>query len=425
MEEQVILMETLWPILNLAIAVLFTLCYAYQFVYIPIVFFKKPKKFEAVKNHRYAVLVSALNEEQVIGNLIESIRKQDYPSELVDIIIVADNCTDKTAEVARNAGAIVYERFNKEKRGKGYALNYLFGMIEKDFGIEHYDGYFVFDADNLLEPNYITEMNKVFGHGYNVITSYRNSKNYGTNWISAGYSLWFLREAKYLNYPRMLLGTSAAIAGTGFVMSSSLIKKHGGWDYYLLTEDIEFVIDNIIHGETIGYCGEAVFYDEQPHDFKQSWNQRVRWTKGYYQVFHKFGTKMLRGLFTKKGFTFFDMSMIILPAIVLTFLAILVNAVGLIVTLASGASLIPLLLAILELIGNGYLTVFFIGLITTVTEWNNIHCSAPKKILYLFTFPLFMFTYVPIAVAAAVQKVEWKPVKHDITVSIDDINKKK
>lgn len=418
-------MDYLWPILNTAIAVIFTLCYAYQFVYIPIVFFKKPKQLQAVKNHRYAVLVSALNEEKVIGNLIDSIQKQDYPSELVDIIIVADNCTDKTAEVAKNKGAIVYERFNPEKRGKGYALNFLFKNIEKDFGIESYDGYFVFDADNLLEPNYITEMNKVFGHGYNVVTSYRNSKNYGGNWISAGYALWFLREAKYLNYPRMLLGTSAAIAGTGFVMSSSLIKKNGGWDYYLLTEDIEFVIDSIIHGETFGYCGSAVFYDEQPEKFMAAWHQRIRWTKGYYQVFSKYGKQMLRGLFTKRAFTFFDMSMIILPAIFLTFLAIIVNAVGLVVTLATGGNLLVLLAAIAKLIGNGYLTVFIIGLITTITEWNQIHCSTAKKILYAFTFPLYMFTYVPIAVAALFKKVEWKPVQHDVAISIDDLEKQK
>lgn len=418
-------MDMIWPILNTAISVLFIFCYAYQFVYIPIVLLKKQKKLEAVKNHRYAVLVSALNEEKVIGNLIDSIKRQDYPSELIDIIIVADNCTDKTAETARNAGAIVYERFNREERGKGYALNFLFQNIEKDYGIESYDGYFVFDADNLLEPNYITEMNKVFGHGYRIITSYRNSKNYGANWISAGYSLWFLREAKYLNYPRMLLGTSAAIAGTGFVVSSSLIKENGGWPFHLLTEDIEFVIDSIIKGETIGYCGSAVFYDEQPETFMASWHQRVRWTRGYYQVFRKFGTKMLRGLFSPRCFTFFDMSMIILPAIILTFIAILVNAAGLIETLATGGNLLSLILTILKLIGNGYLTVFLVGLITTITEWNQIHCSAPKKILSVFTFPLFMFTYVPIAVAAAFKKVEWKPVKHDVAISIDELSQKK
>jgi len=86
----------------------------------------------AKKNHKYAVLIAARNEQTVIGNLIDSIRSQDYPSELVTIFVVADNCTDETAKVAREAGAVVYERFDSEHRTKGYALQFLVKNIEKD-----------------------------------------------------------------------------------------------------------------------------------------------------------------------------------------------------------------------------------------------------------------------------------------------------
>ena len=116
-------------------------------------------------------------------------------------------------------------------------------------------------------------MNKTFSKGYRIITSYRNSKNFGTNWISAGYSLWFLREAKFLNNARMMLGTSCAVSGTGFLVSSEVIRERGGWNYHLLTEDIEFTVDTVIRGETIGYCAGAMLYDEQPTRFDQSWNQ--------------------------------------------------------------------------------------------------------------------------------------------------------
>ncbi|MEE1049427.1 MAG: glycosyltransferase family 2 protein, partial [Clostridia bacterium] len=110
--------------LNFIISVVFTLCYAYQFFYIFVGLLKKPKEYSAKTQHRYAVVVSARNESSVIGNLIRSIRNQKYPEELVDIFVIADNCTDNTAEVAREAGAIVYERFNKELVGKGYALDW-------------------------------------------------------------------------------------------------------------------------------------------------------------------------------------------------------------------------------------------------------------------------------------------------------------
>ena len=123
-----------------------------------------------------------------------------------------------TARVARKAGAIVYSRFDRTQVGKGYALNYLFEKLRSERSDLGYEGFFVFDADNLVDPNFVAEMNKVFDTGrYQAITCYRNSKNFGSNWISAGYSLWFLREARFLNFPRMLLGTNCAISGTGFL----------------------------------------------------------------------------------------------------------------------------------------------------------------------------------------------------------------
>ena len=180
---------------NFAVWIFFIVCYSYQMLYIAVPFVKKEKPHKPAKQHRFAVLVSARNESAVIANLIESIKDQTYPEELVDIFLVADNCTDNTAEIARNCGANVYERFDKVNVGKGYAMNFMLNKIKEEYGEDKFDAYFVFDADNVLDPNYIEEMNKSFSDGYDILTSYRNSKNYGDNWISAGYALWFLRES--------------------------------------------------------------------------------------------------------------------------------------------------------------------------------------------------------------------------------------
>jgi len=411
--------------INSILYIALTVLYFYQFIYIVIALIGDKKKkldtYEAKKLHKFAFIIAARNEQAVIGNLINSIKQQNYPAELIDVIVVADNCTDDTAQIAREHGAICYERFNNMLVGKGYALDYCFNKIVEQFGdYTAYDGYFIFDADNVIDKNYVKEMN-------NVITSYRNSKNYDTNWITSGYSLWFIREAKYLNNPRMMLKTSCAVSGTGFLVNSSIIKKNNGWKFNLLTEDIQFSVVNILEGEKIGYCESAMFYDEQPTTFKQSWNQRMRWSKGFYQVMFRYGRELIAMMFKKREMfvSCYDMFMTLAPATLLSIGCILLN----LIFLAYGATdvhmlrrILPGTLGSIAFAGvNFYLLMFSIGFITLVTEWNKILAPANKKIKSLFTFPLFMITYVPISLVALVKKVEWKPIAHSISKSVEEI----
>lgn len=408
--------------INTALWVFFIICYTYQMFYIAVPFIKKEKPHKAEKANRFAVLISARNESAVIRNLLESIKAQTYSAELIDVFVVADNCTDNTAEIAADCGVKkVYERFNDINVGKGYALNYMLKSIDKEYGIESYDGYFVFDADNVLDPHYIEEMNKTFSDGYDILTSYRNSKNYGDSWISAGYGLWFLRESKYLNYSRMLMNTSCAISGTGFMFSKQIAKRLDGWKYYLLTEDIEFTVDHVINDYKIGFCKNAVLYDEQPSGFKQSVRQRMRWAKGYFQVFCNYGLKLIKGTFKGKDFSCYDMSMSILPAVVFTVCTIAINGTALLAGLLAGVSVRPVVEALIGCVVSMYVMLFGIGMITTATEWKNIYTTNKKKILYMFTFPVFMMTYIPITVAALFKKVEWKPIVHSKAKSLADI----
>lgn len=415
-------------IFNFCVFLAFTVCYAYQLFYILKVLITKPTTLTASKNHRYAVLISARNEEAVIGNLIHSIKVQNYPQELIDIFVVADNCTDNTARIAEESGAIVFKRFNDELVGKGYALDFCIKAIRAQYADRGYEAYFVFDADNVLDVNYFREMNKTFDNGALASTSYRNSKNYGSNWISAGYATWFLREAKFLSQARLELNTSCAISGTGFFISAKIIDAVGGWKWHLLTEDIEFSTSSIIDGVRIAYCPTAVLYDEQPITFRDSWNQRFRWAKGFYQVFGRYAGKLVKGIFTQsKGHRFacYDMLMTISPAMLLTIISVLFNAVilvlGLTGTISTGVALASSLSSISFCLISYIMFMFVLGVITTFVEWDSIYAPTSKKIRYMFTFPLFMLTYIPIALVALVKKAEWKPITHSISVSVEDI----
>ena len=407
-------------LINFIIICLFFICYSYQFFYIPVSLFKKPKAHREPKPHRFAVLIAARNERSVIGELIDSINAQDYPAHLINIFVIADNCTDDTALIAQEHGAVVYTRRDSLHVGKGYALNFLLEQIARDYPAGFFDAFLVLDADNVIAPNYITEMNKTFSDGYGIITSYRNSKNYGDNWISAGYALWFLREARYLNNARMLLGSSCAVSGTGFLFSREILERCGGWNFFLLTEDIEFSIDNVVRGEKIGYCGTAVLYDEQPTSFRQSWRQRLRWSRGYLQVFSRYGSRLMRGIF-HGSFSCYDMAMNIMPAAVLTGLSVAVNLTAAAANFYIGGDLRVLGLSVLQTVVNLYMTLFVIGSITTITEWKQIHCSAGKKLLYALTFPVFMFTYVPITIASLFCDVQWQPIRHQRCLNVSQI----
>ena len=430
--DQLLSQVSFVDIFNFLVFIVFTVCYAYQLYYVLVVLTRKPKAITAKKNHKFAVMISARNEEAVIGNLIHSIKVQNYPQELIDVFVVADNCTDDTAKIARESGAIVFPRFNDKEVGKGYALDYCLKCIWQQHPDAGYEAYFVFDADNVLDPNYFREMNKTFDNGAKASTSYRNSKNYDSNWISAGYAVWFLREAKYLNQARLTLNTSCAVSGTGFFIAADILEKAGGWKWHLLTEDIEFSTNAIIDGTRIAYCPTAVLYDEQPITFQDSWNQRFRWAKGFYQVFGRYGARLVKGIVKNdRGFRFacYDMLMTIAPGMLLTIVTVLFNLAVLALSftghMSTGTMVATSASSIVFCIFNYTVFMFMFGALTTFTEWDNIHSTATKKVRYMFTFPLFMLTYIPIAIVALFKKAEWKPIKHSIAVSVEDFSEAK
>ena len=393
-------------------------------------FFTTRKFPKAQTQHKYAVLVAARNEEGVISHLIESIRAQDYPSELVTVFVVADNCTDQTAAVARAEGAICYERTDPDHRTKGYALQYLVERISEDYGVDTFEGYFLFDADNLLKEDYISRMNEAFDAGEKIITSYRNTKNFGDNWISASYGIHWMRTIRTEHRARSVLKLATRIQGTGFLFASEIIRN--GWHYTSLTEDRALSADAAVGGYRISYNHEAEFYDEQPVDIRIAMRQRIRWAKGHLQAFGESGGKLFIGIFRYIGrirsAICFDMFSIILPRGICTvFFRWVIYLLTLITLLPEEGALSAavvlsggLLYGLLLSLGKAVLVAAYI----LFMERKHIgYIPWYKKIWFCLTFPLFDVIGRLAMVIALFTKVEWKPIPHRVTVGIKDVNK--
>ena len=235
----------------------------------------KEKPLLIDKKHRFIIALPANNEETVIGNLIKSLKMQDYDKDLFDIYVIADNCTDNTAKIARENGAIVYERFDETKKTKGYALNW-FSDKMKDKK-DDYDALLVFDADNIVDKNFLNVMNKKLCQGEVLVQGYRDIKNPTDTWVSGGYAIFYWTMNRLYHLARYNMGLSPLINGTAFMVKWDMLIDEG-WNTKTLTEDIEFALINISKGVKLGWAKDAIVYDEQPLTFKQSWKQRERWS---------------------------------------------------------------------------------------------------------------------------------------------------
>ena len=374
----------------------------------------KEKPLIKNKKHKFMMILPAHNEASVIGALVESLQALDYPKELYDIYVIADNCTDNTAQIAKNLGAIVYERFDEKRKTKGFAMQWFLNQKIKENA--DYDAFCVFDADNVVDKNFLNAMNKKLCQGEEIVQGYRDIKNPADSWISAGYALFYWMMNRFYHLARYNLGLSPLINGTGFMVDFNLIKPTG-WDTITLTEDIEFSLKNIAKGRKLGWATDAIVYDEQPTEFKQSWSQRSRWTVGHIQCMGIYTKDLAKAVLEYRTLMNFDgfLYLMGIPMMIVTFLLLAINTV---IFLADGMSAGMLIFNYIKYLVATFIVPVFTAIFVMIIEKKPIKKMWKGIILY----PVFMASWILINIKCIIKpNTQWEKIEHKRNVKINDM----
>ncbi len=374
----------------------------------------KIRKYRA--KHKFAVIIAARNEEKVIGNLIDSLNKQDYPKHLYDVYVVPNNCTDNTKTIALKHNANVID-CNVEVASKGEVLKFAFDFFKQNY--YSYDAYIIFDADNIVHPKFIRRMNDAICAGFKVAQGYRDSKNPSDTWISSCYSLFYWVQNYFFNQARMNMGWSSSINGTGFMVAKEVLDRNG-FDTVTMTEDIEFAAQCAINNERIAFVKEAITYDEQPLTFKESWKQRKRWSIGTLQCLYNYFSTLVNAGIKNKIPQGMDMALFFLAPIVQ------VLAFAVIVLLMIYSLLDIQVTDIMKYLYDNKIFSLIVGYVASILISLFVVIVEKKKVKNTFkgmlTLSIFMLTWIPINIVCLVKKdYVWEPIEHHRTVEIESI----
>lgn len=239
------------------------------------------------KNPDIAILIPARNESNVILNIIKSIKKQSVKIDSKNVYVIVESEDDPTVKICKKNNISVIVRKHLDLKTKGYALDEAFKYLKKEN--KKYDLYFIFDADNILDKDYIKNMVDSYYEGYDIATGYRKSSNVNVNKCSVCSALVFTLINSVDNKEREKHNKQLTLSGTGYYMTYDVVKDFGGgFPFHGLTEDKELSLYSIVKNYSMHYNENAIFYDEQPTYMGTSMKQKARWIKGYFNSEKKY-----------------------------------------------------------------------------------------------------------------------------------------
>ncbi len=365
-------------------------------------------KNNLIKNnddYNFCVLIPARDESKVIEGLLKSLT---LSVNMQDVYVIVEDMNDKTVDICKKYNAIVILRTTKKQR-KGYALDEAIKQI-KDYNL-----YFIFDADNIVDKNFFKEMKKTYEAGYDIGVGYRNCKNGNDNVISACSSLTFSMINTLGNDFRNKYNANIVVSGTGFYIKGSWIKKWKGYPFHTLTEDYELSLYSVLNNMTSYYNDKAIFYDEQPTEYKQTVKQRVRWIKGYFESRKKYIPLIIKSM-NKNKLNYGSKYSACLGVRAYIYLAIgiiLYIFKSILLLFNKNISFFIILTSLIVIILFVYLIMMLITI--KMIKKDKLDLNKLTKIKVIFFNPFYLMTYVYCALKSLFTKnVTWDKIEHKV-----------
>lgn len=353
-------------------------------------------KLVSLPETRFGIIIPAHNEEVFLPRLLKSLKEQIYPSGLFEIIVVADNCSDGTTEVASTFNTIILERNDTEKIGKGFAIKFVLDNIS----INKYDAFFIIDADSVLRSDALEYLDHDVKHGKRIIQCYNGVANPADSWFTHLMDVSRTIRNDIFEAAKEKLGLSSHLMGNGMCFRKDVILKYG-WDAFSLGEDWEYYAKLIKHGERVAFAKDVRVYHQESSSLKQATTQRMRWSSGRFSIVWKYGFGLFyRGL-AERDFKKIDASLpLIFPN---PSLGMNITLMGLILSFlvpySMNRNIYLLWFGCLILI---QLFIFIFGIMYTRERW--------KSLLSLFAAPLFLMWKMGIDIFSALGmgKKKWR-----------------
>ena len=369
---------------------------------------ENPSTKKGKENPKFCILIPARDESLVIEDLLKSIVEQTDRIPMEDVYVIIESEKDKSLEIAKQYHASVFIRKHLERQRKGYALDECIKEMKKE-----YDAYFIFDADNILDKNYLKEMKKTYQEGYDLASGYRNLKNKEKS-IEIASHLTFSILNGIVNEAKCKDTRNITLSGTGFFIRGEWIKKWQGFPFHELTEDYELTLYSILHDMTSTYNKKAIFFDEAPTTLTTSIRQRKRWIKGYFTTRKKY-IQEIRKTITKNGTnngSRYTEIIGITPIIfiLIMFLIPVIRDILLLICQSTFLEAISILsIRILFIYGASS----FLTLLLLMKEDKYLHITLEKKIKASIYHPFFLLTYVHAFLLSLLEKdVQWEKIEH-------------